>query len=50
MMKGIKAELLGMGVILLGIALSINNDLASIGGVLGIGIMVVGCFLKDRDE
>lgn len=49
-MKGIKIALLGVATILLGIALATNNFFGYILGVLGFGIAVVGCFLKDKDK
>ena len=51
-MKGIKIELLGISTILLGIALTTDNftGLGYILGVLGFGIAVAGCFLKDKDK
>lgn len=49
-MKGIKMELLGIGVILLGIALSTNNFLAYTLGVIGFGIVSSGCFWKDKNK
>jgi len=51
-MKGIKIELLGISTILLGIALTTDNftGLGYILGVLGFGIAVTGCFLKDKDK
>jgi hypothetical protein len=48
--KGIRIELLGISVILLGIALSTNNFWAYTLGVIGFGVVVVGCFLKDKDK
>jgi hypothetical protein len=48
--KGIRIELLGIGLILLGIALSTNNFLAWILGVVGFGVVAVGVFLKDNDK
>ena len=47
-MKGIKIELLGIAIILLGIAVTTNNFGGYVLGVLGFGIAVVGCFLKDN--
>lgn len=47
-MKGIKIELLGIATILLGIALTTNNFFGYIFGVLGFGVTVAGCFLKDE--
>lgn len=45
-MKGIKLELLGIGVMLLGMALSTNNVFSYAGGVAGLGLIAAGCFLK----
>ena len=47
-MKGIKIELLGIATILLGIAVTTNNFFGYVLGVLGFGIAVAGCFLKDK--
>lgn len=47
-MKGIKLELLGIGVILLGLAISSNNFFGYVGGILGFGLIVAGCFSKDK--
>ena len=47
-MKGIKIELLGIATILLGIALTTNNFFGYIFGVLGFGVTVAGCLLKDE--
>ncbi len=49
-MKGIKIELLGIGIILLGLALSTNNFWGYVGGILGFGVIAVGCFLKDKKD
>ena len=49
-MKGIKIELLGIATILLGVALTTNNFFGYVLGVLGFGIAVAGCFLKDKDK
>ena len=46
-MKGIKIELLGIAIIPLGIAVTTNNFWGYVLGVLGFGVAVVGCFLKD---
>ena len=46
--KGIKIELLGIATILLGIVLKANNFFGYFLGVLGFGIAVAGCFLKDK--
>lgn len=47
-MKGIKIELSGIAIILLGIAVTTNNFFGYILGVLGFGVAVAGCFLKDK--
>ena len=47
-MKGIKIELLGIATILLGIAVTTNNFFEYFLGVFGFGIVVSGCFLKDK--
>lgn len=49
-LKGIKMELLGIGVILLGIAVSTNNIWGYIFGITGFGIISAGCFWKDKKE
>ena len=49
-MKGIRIELLGIGVILLGIALSTNNFGAYTMGVVGFGIISMGCFWKEKNN
>ena len=49
-MKGLKLELLGAGVILLGLALSTNNFFGYVGGVLGFGIIAMGYFYKDKKD
>ena len=41
-MKGIKIELLGIAIILLGIAVTTNNFWGDVLGVLGFGVAVVG--------
>ena len=47
-LKGIKIELLGIAIIPLGIAVTTNNFWGYVLGVLGFGVAVVGCFLKDN--
>ena len=47
-MKGIKIELLGIATILLGIAVTTNNFCGYGLGLLGFGVAVAGCFLKDK--
>lgn len=46
---GRKIMLLGIAVILAGIALSINNILAFGGGVAGLFIVIIGMFIRDDD-
>lgn len=46
--KEIKIELLGIATILLGIVLKANNFFGYFLGVLGFGIAVADCFLKDK--
>jgi hypothetical protein len=50
MNKSIRIELLGIGVILLGMALGTLNLLDWVFGVIGFLVVVVGVFLKDKDE
>jgi hypothetical protein len=45
-MNGIKLELFGIALILLGIACSLNNVLGYSGGILGFGIVSAGLFFK----
>lgn len=47
-MKGIRIELLGIATILLGITVTTNNFFGYILGLLGFGVAVAGCFLKDK--
>lgn len=47
-MKGIKIELLGIGILLLGLAISTNNFFGYVGGILGFGTIVAGCFIKEK--
>ena len=49
-MKGIRIELLGIGIILLGIALSRNNFWAYTLGVVGFGIIPMECFWKEKNN
>ena len=46
--KEIEIELLGIAIILLGIAVTTNNFWRYVLGVLGFGVAGVGCFLKDN--
>ena len=48
--EGYRIELLGIGVILLGIALSTNIFGAYTLGVIGFGIISIGCFWKDKNK
>ena len=47
-MKGIKTQLLGIGIILCGIALSLNNFIGLAGGIFGIAAVIAGYFVKDH--
>ncbi len=47
-MKGLKIELLGIGVLLLGLALSTGNFWGYVGGILGFAIAAAGCFFKEE--
>lgn len=49
-MKGLKIELLGIGIILLGIAISTNNFWGYTFGVVGFGAISIGCFWRDKDK
>lgn len=49
-MKGIKLELLGLSIILLGITSSLNNFWGYIFGVLGTAFAFVGYIWKERDN
>ncbi len=49
-MKGLKIELPGVGIVLLGLALSTNNFWGYVGGVLVFGVIAVGCFLKEKKD
>ena len=46
-MNSIKIELLGIGIILLGIALSTSHFWAYTLGVVGFCVIAAGCFWKD---
>lgn len=46
-MNGIKIELCGIGVILLGIALSTNNIFGYVGGIIGFLIIIRGLFINE---
>lgn len=48
-MKGMKFELLGIATLLLGIALTMNNFWGYLLGIIGFGIVSIGCFWKDDD-
>ena len=49
-MKGIRIELLGIGVILVGIALSTNNFWSYTLRVVGFVIISMGCFWKEKNN
>lgn len=48
MVSGIKLELLGIGVILLSIASSMDNFISFAGGIFGFIVISAGCLLKDK--
>ncbi len=49
--KGVKLELLGIGAILLGVILApAFYPGAIVLGVIGFGVVAVGCFGKDKDK
>jgi len=48
-MKGVKVMLLGIALILLGIAIGTMNFLAWCGGGVGILVVFAGLFAKDKD-
>lgn len=50
MNKGIRIQLLGIGLILLGLAVSTGDAWASLLGGAGYGIAVAGCFTKNKSE
>lgn len=45
-MKGIKMEILGIGIILLGMSVSANHIASYVCGILGFGLAACGCFYK----
>lgn len=49
-MKGIKLQLFGIGIILLGIAMSTNNFIGYAGGILGIVIVAAGYIMQDKNK
>lgn len=49
-MTGLKMELLGIGIILCGIAMSLNNFYGMLGGAIGLGVVVGGCFYRGNDK
>lgn len=50
MMTGLKMELLGISFILWGIAMSAGNFYGMLGGTLGFGVVVGGCFYRDKKK
>lgn len=46
--NGVKIELLGIGIILLGIALSTHNLFATVLGIIGFSAVASGCYWKGR--
>ena len=49
-MTGLKMELLGICIILCGIAMSLNNFFGMLGGAVGIGVVIGGCFYRRKDK
>ena len=49
-MKGIKIELLGIGIILTGIAFSFSNIFGFVGGIVGLCAVICGCFDEKYKE
>lgn len=47
-MKSIKLQLFGISIILLGIAMSTNNFLGYVGGIIGIVIVAAGFIMNDK--
>lgn len=48
-MKGMKLELLGLGIILSGIAFSMNNFWGTLFGLLGMVFVLLGYFRNEND-
>jgi hypothetical protein len=46
-MKGVKTQLLGIGILLCGIVFSMNNFFGIIGGIFGLAAVITGYFFKD---
>lgn len=49
-MTGLKMEIMGLGIIALGIAYSMNNFWSYTLGAIGFGAMVAGLFYKDKNK
>lgn len=47
-MTGLKMEIMGLGIIALGIAISMNSFFATVLGAIGIGAIAGGLFYKDK--
>ncbi|MET0016273.1 hypothetical protein [Oscillibacter sp.] len=46
-MRGIKTQLLGIGILLCGIVLSLNNFIGFVVGIFGLVAVIAGYFFKD---
>lgn len=49
-MTGLKMEIMGLGIIALGIAISMNNFWGTLLGPIGIGAMAAGLCYKDKNK
>lgn len=50
-MRGIKLEILGLGIMLFGMTMASNNAVAFTCGALGLGLAACGCFyMKEFEE
>lgn len=49
-MTGLKMEIMGLGIIALGIAYSMNSFMAYVLGAVGFGAMAAGLFYKDKNR
>ena len=50
LMTGLKMELLGISFILWGIAMSMNSFYGMLGGAVGFGVVVGGCFYRGKNK
>ena len=49
-MEGVKIQLLGVAIILLGIAITTDNFFGYVLGIFGFGVVSIGCFWKDKNK